>query len=282
MQPSDYQTVAIILNILDEKGRERSTEEIIAEKTGLSRAAVDQLFLRWAGVDLTRFLEPLHAQQTRRTLRETAKLLAASGPAAEKLTGGPPARDIQCSLIIVSSRQRPPRGAGLTIRHGLSPSPFGDCLVAVAVNGEAICHLSFIDKGQERLHCEELRRNWPGAILLADETIREHPAIQSIFAPTKSGCHKPLPLLLQGTAFQLRVWQALLALPQGAMISYQRLAEALGQPAASRAVAGAVAANSIGYLIPCHRVIRKSGDLHHYRWGSVRKKAMLGWEAVQP
>jgi AraC family transcriptional regulator of adaptative response/methylated-DNA-[protein]-cysteine methyltransferase len=277
MQPSDYQTVAMILNILDEKGRKRSTEEMIVEKTGLSRAAVDQLFIRWAGVDLTRFLEPLHAQQTRRTLSETAKLLAACGSAAERLTGRPHGRDIQCSLIVFSSRQRPQRGAGLTIRHGFSPSPFGDCLVAVS--REAICHLCFVEKGQERLHCEELRRNWPLALLLADDTIRDRPAIQSIFAPTKSGDHEPLRLLLQGTTFQLRVWQALLALPQGAMISYQALAGCLGHPTASRAVAGAVAANPIGYLIPCHRVIRKSGELHHYRWGSVRKKAMLGWEA---
>jgi len=279
MQPSDYQTVAMILSILDEKGRERSTDTIIAEKTGLSRSAVDQLFIRWAGVDLTRFLEPLHTRQTRRTLRETANLFAASKPATEGLTGLPHARDIQCSLIVVSSRQRRPQGAGLTIRHGLFPSPFGDCLVAVS--GEAICHLSFAEKGQERLHGEELRQNWPLAVLLADETIRDRPTIQSIFAPAESGGHESLRLLLQGTDFQLRVWQALLALPQSAMISYQALAGRLGHPTASRAVAAAVAANPIGYLIPCHRVIRKSGDLYHYRWGGIRKKAMLGWEACR-
>jgi len=279
MHPSDYQTVAMILSILDENSRERSTDTIITEKTGLSRSAVDQLFIRWAGADLTRFLEPLHTQQTRRTLSETANLLAASNSAADRLTGRPHARDIQCSLIVVSSRQRQQRGTGLTIRHGLLPCPFGDCFVAVS--GEAICHLSFVEKGQERLHGEELRRNWPRAILLADNTIRDRPTIQSIFAPTESGSHEPLHLLLQGTDFQLRVWQALLALPQGAMISYQALAGRLGHPSASRAVAGAVAANPIGYLIPCHRVIRKSGELHHYRWGSIRKKAMLGWEACR-
>lgn len=277
MQPSDYQTVAIILNILDEKGRERPTEEMIAEKTGLSRAAVDQLFIRWTGVDLTRFLEPLHTHQTRTTLRETANLLAASKSTAQRLTGRPHGRDIQCSLIVLSSRQRQQRGAGLTIRHGLSPSPFGDCLVAVS--GEAICHLSFVVKGQERLHGEELRRNWPQAVLLADDTIKNRPTIQQIFAPIESGGHEALRLLLQGTDFQLRVWQALLTIPRGAMISYQGLAETLGHPSAIRAVASAVAANPIGYLIPCHRVIRKSGDIHHYRWGHGRKIAMLGWEA---
>lgn len=279
MQPSDYQTVEMILNILDINGRKLPPEAAITAKTGLSRAAVDQLFLRWAGVDPTRFLEPLHAHQTRKTLRGTANLLAESKSTAQRLTGRPHGRDIQCSLIVLSSRQRPQRGAGLTIRHGLFPSPFGDCLVAVS--GEAICHLSFVEKGQERLHGEELRRNWPLALLLADDTIRDRPAIQSIFAPTKSGDHEPLRLLLQGTTFQLRVWQALLALPQGAMISYQALAGCLGHPTASRAVAGAVAANPVGFLIPCHRVIRKSGELHHYRWGSVRKKAMLGWEACR-
>jgi len=280
MNPSDYQSVAMILDILlDEKGRNLSDEETIIEKSGLSRSAVDQLFLRWAGVDLTRFLEPLRLSRTRQALTETADLLAASGLMEKGLTGRSPGREIKCALLVVSSRQRRNRGAGLTIRHGLVPSPFGDCFLAVSA--DQICHLSFVDNGQWRPHLESLHQNWPQAVLLADDGIKDQNMTRQIFAPSASGCREPLRLLLQGTDFQLRVWQALLALPQGAMISYQGLAGRLGHPTASRAVAGAVAANPIGYLIPCHRVIRKSGEIHNYRWGSGRKKAMLGWEACQ-
>jgi len=253
---------------------------MVTNITGLSPSAVDQLFVHWAGVDLTHFLHPLRLHQTREKILETANLLAASRLPDEGLTGRSHACAIRCSLISLSCRQHLRQGAGLTIRYGLSPSPFGDCLLAVS--GEEISHLSFVDKGQEQLHIEELRRNWPRAVLIAEDTLKGQERIRQIFAPAGADCHEPLRLLLQGTSFQLRVWQALLALPRGSMISYQGLADHLGHPAASRAVANAVAANPISYLIPCHRVISKSGNIHCYRWGGSRKKAMLGWEASLP
>jgi AraC family transcriptional regulator of adaptative response/methylated-DNA-[protein]-cysteine methyltransferase len=141
-----------------------------------------------------------------------------------------------------------------------------------------ICHLSFVDEGEGRFHLEELRHTWPQAtIIAADREIGS--LVARIFAPGGSDHLQLLRLLVKGTPFQFKVWQALLALPEGAMISYQGLAASMGHPTACRAVASAVAANPVSYLIPCHRVVRKSGEIHHYRWGSSRKKMMLGWEA---
>lgn len=147
------------------------------------------------------------------------------------------------------------------------------------MSGREICHLSFVDGGDWQSHLEELRQKWPQARILVGKGGDGHQMVARIFAP--AGVDSPEPLLLKGTDFQLRVWQALLSFPRGALISYQDLAVYLGCPTACRAVAGAVAANPVSYLIPCHRVIRKSGELHHYRWGSSRKKAMLGWEACR-
>jgi AraC family transcriptional regulator of adaptative response/methylated-DNA-[protein]-cysteine methyltransferase len=277
MEPSDYQAVAMILDALDEKSLRQTRKEPARCGTDLNRSAVDQLFLRWAGVDLARFLAPFHQGRIHQKITETARLLSVSGPMAEEFPLQSPDRGIQCSLLDLSSRQPQTPGAGMTIRHGRFPSPFGDCLLAESDG--AICHLFFPGPERDAVLVNEVRRTWPGAVLLADNTIKDGRRTGQIFTPEGTRRNRPVRLLLAGTSFQLRVWRALLAIPPGAMISYQGLAEALGQPTASRAVASAVAANPISYLIPCHRVIRKSGDIHHYRWGRGRKIAMLGWEA---
>jgi AraC family transcriptional regulator of adaptative response/methylated-DNA-[protein]-cysteine methyltransferase len=141
-----------------------------------------------------------------------------------------------------------------------------------------ICHLSFVD-GEDGLSARaELGQTWPQATIITDNrgctTL-----VERIFSPAGTESLQPLRLLVSGTTFQLKVWQALCVLPRGAMISYEGLAASMGHPTACRAVASAVAANPVSYLIPCHRVVRKSGEIHHYRWGSSRKKMMLGWEA---
>ena len=260
MNTGDYRCIEMVIDALDEKGRESSDVAEIAVRVGVSRDHLDAVFARWAGVGLTRFMQSLTLSQTRKRLKEAGNLLAGS-----------------CRLRLLPSGQG--RGAGLTISHGLYSSPFGDCFLAMI--GREICHLSFVDQGQWQGHLEELRHNWPQATIIADDGERGRHMVERIFTPTGGNPFDPFPLLLKGTPFQLRVWQALLTLPMGAMISYQGLAAYIGCPTACRAVASAVAANPVGYLIPCHRVIRKSGEIHYYRWGSSRKKAMLGWEACQ-
>ena len=280
MNTVDYHSIEMVIHVFDEKSGTHSGERKIETGVGLSRDELDGLFMRWAGVKLTRFLSCLTLSYTRKRLLESSNVLA--GPLQPRPAGPdrPVPYENRCRLRLLTSAQG--QGLGLTITYGLYPSPFGDCLLAMG-DGQ-ICYLSFVDGGGWQLHVEELRRKWPQARILADEGGAGSHMVEQIFAPAGldlPDSPEPLPLLLKGTDFQLRVWRALLALPRGAIISYEDLAVRLGRPTACRAVAGAVAANPVAYLIPCHRVIRKSGEIHRYRWGSSRKKAMLGMEACR-
>jgi O-6-methylguanine DNA methyltransferase len=171
---------------------------------------------------------------------------------------------------------------GLKIHHGVHPSPFGDCFVASTERG--ICRLNFADPNEDpkRGTDEELDRllaDWPRAELISAPAVRR-PLIASIFAPSTGEKRQPIHLLVRGTNFQVQVWRALLGIPHAAVVSYGDVAEAIGRPRSVRAVAGAVAANPIAYLIPCHRVLRASGAISGYRWGPERKRALLAWEAA--
>ena len=167
-------------------------------------------------------------------------------------------------------------GAGLEIAYGFDYTPFGQCLVAVTERG--ICHLGFVDKDNRAEAFNHLQQAWPEATLIEDQThISE--IVRRIFRLKQPADSRPFHLHLKGTNFQVNVWRALLTIPVGSILSYQDIAALIGHPKAFRAVANAIAINPVGYLIPCHRVISKSGKIHRYRWGSARKKAIVGWEA---
>jgi AraC family transcriptional regulator of adaptative response/methylated-DNA-[protein]-cysteine methyltransferase len=166
------------------------------------------------------------------------------------------------------------QGRGMAITTGIARSPFGYCLIAESPRG--ICHLSFFDPGGKTKAIGELCAAWPNAEITWDH---EHAAklIDGIFPPA-SPSTPPLKFFVRGTAFQLRVWRSLLQVPRGACVSYAILAAAAGNPRACRATGSAVGANPVAFLIPCHRVIRSDGTTGQYRWGTVRKSAMLAWE----
>ena len=269
-----------------------SLEQKLAARIGLSRDRLQALFARWAGGDLSRFVQALGVSHTRKRLLETRALLLAACRWPDILQAGSPQATeggLRVRLLPTEQGKGQSKGAGkggeaktsgLTITYGCYPSPFGECFLAMA--GQEICSLSFVDGREWQSHRDELAHCWPQATIIADEGEDGRQIMARIF--TRSGgadSRQPLRLLLQGTLFQIRVWQALLALPRGTLISYQDLAVYIGHPNACRAVAGAVAANPVAWLVPCHRVIRKSGEIHQYRWGRSRKKAMLGWEACQ-
>ena len=170
------------------------------------------------------------------------------------------------------------QGTGLQITYGFHDTPFGHCLLATTERG--ICALYFVHQGERPAGPAQLAAQWPQANLIEDPG-QTRPLVDRIFAPGSTGQARPFHLLLKGTNFQVKVWQALLSIPPGSMVSYGDLAAYLGQPGATRAVASAIARNPVAYLIPCHRVIARSGRIHHYQWGATRKKALLGWEASQ-
>jgi AraC family transcriptional regulator of adaptative response/methylated-DNA-[protein]-cysteine methyltransferase len=167
-------------------------------------------------------------------------------------------------------------GIGLQITYGFHETFFGECLLATTERG--ICALYFVQENDRSAALEQLTGHWPQASFKEDPS-QTQPLIDQIFAPASTDQPRPFHLLLKGTNFQVKVWQALLAIPPGAMVSYQDVAAAIGQPNAARAVGGALAKNPVAYLIPCHRVISKAGSAYRYRWGTTRKQAMLGWEA---
>lgn len=177
------------------------------------------------------------------------------------------------------TRTRPvlPDVACRDVRYGEIASPFGRCFVAAGPQG--VCRLAFLDDGESPVpHEASLRADWPGAAPAADEAWLA--ALAARIFPADGNWPAP-PLLLRGSEFRIRVWRALQSIPAGTLCSYSDVAAAIGAPRAVRAVASAIAANEIGWLVPCHRVIRADGGYGHYRWGDQRKRGMIEWEAAR-
>jgi len=166
----------------------------------------------------------------------------------------------------------------LTISYGFHPSPFGECLIALT--GRGICGLAFVTQGNRQDPLNDLLRRWLHATL-QEEPNQTLQWIDKIFPLIGGTAQEPLRLYLNGTNFQIKVWEALLRIPVGNLVTYQEIAEYLGDPNATRAVGHAIALNPISFIIPCHRVIRKMGVFGGYRWGTARKKAILGWEMAR-
>jgi AraC family transcriptional regulator of adaptative response/methylated-DNA-[protein]-cysteine methyltransferase len=274
--PSDYQRIEQALGFLTQHFRQQPRLAEVAAEIGLSEHHFQRLFSRWAGVSPKRFLQYLTAEYARTLLQNSHSVLDAAFAAG--LSGGGRLHDLTLSLHAATPGELQSRGAGLSIGYGIHPTPFGDCLLATTPRG--ICALSFHHPTEIEAALAALRQRWAGASIEADPATTAA-LIAQIFANNPQQHPAPLHLLVQGTNFQLRVWEALLRLPAGCATTYGDLAERLGAPRAARAVGTAVGQNPIAYLIPCHRVIRASGVLGEYRWGALRKQALLGWEAAQ-
>lgn len=184
--------------------------------------------------------------------------------------------DLLVKLEAVSPGEFKAGGSGLEIRYGIHDTRFGKCLIGTTPRG--ICHLSFFDDIDRQTAERMLQKEWDKAEIIGDRSATQG-LHDSIFESATLEKEKPLTLLVKGTNFQIQVWRALLQVPLGEMTTYQTLAKAIARPNAARAVGNAIAQNPIAYLIPCHRVIRKSGELGGYRWGKERKALFLGWEA---
>jgi AraC family transcriptional regulator of adaptative response/methylated-DNA-[protein]-cysteine methyltransferase len=252
----------------------------MASLSGISPSHFQRVFSRWAGVSPKRFLQFLTLQDARRRLRASETVLQTAF--ATGLSGPSRLHGLLISTTAVTPGEYKTGGEGLVIHYGISPTPFGDALLASTRRG--LCHLSFLTpgKGGAALALKTLMEDWPGAEFLPDESSARDLA-HAIFAPVRKLGEPPtsLSLLLRGTNFQIQVWEALLRIPEGGLTTYGRLARFLGRPGGARAMGNALGRNPIGYLIPCHRVIREEGELGGYRWGLERKAALLGWEAAR-
>jgi len=239
----------------------------------LSEFHFQRVFSRWAGVSPKRFIQFLTLEKAKALLASSKALLDAALDSG--LSGPGRLHDLFITAEAVTPGEFKSRGAGIRISYGLHPTPFGPCLLGLTQRG--VCWLSFLENGQREAGVLELKKHWSGARVAEDSEATAAVATQ-VFANFEGNRKQSLNLLLMGTNFQLKVWQALLKIPAGALVSYKTVGELASALEAHRAVGSAVGANSIAYLIPCHRVIRESGVLGGYRWGASRKRTILAWE----
>ena len=269
----DYARIAEALSYLKRHFREQPSLEEVAGRHGSSQYHFQRLFRRWVGISPKKFLQYLTVDFAKKRLSASRSVLEASYESG--LSGPGRLHDLMVSCEAVTPGQHKSSGRDLTVRFGFHSTPFGGCFVAATERG--ICAMEFLDYAESEEPISRLRDKWPQARIVEQRRYTEG-LIERIFAPPKTEEGRRFKLLLKGTNFQIQVWQALLKVPEGMVVSYRDVAEWLGNGKASRAVAAAVAKNPIAYLIPCHRVIRSLGVIGGYRWGSERKQAMLAWE----
>ena len=272
----DYRRIERAIAFLQEHYLAQPDLAAIAKHVHLSEFHFQRLFTRWAGVSPKRFLQFLNVEHAKKQLAESKAVLDVTFDTG--LSSPSRLYDLFVTVEAVTPGEFKSRGAGLKIRYGLHATRFGNCLLSVTERG--ICWLAFVHHAAKAEAVEELIRYWRGAQLVESPSTTA-PFVERIFSQRQGNNETPLNLLLAGTNFQLKVWQALLKIPTGAVISYQTLACEACSGRAARAVANAVANNPIAYLIPCHRVIRNTGVIGGYRWGSERKRALLALEAAR-
>lgn len=270
----DYLRIEQAIQYLDNHYKDQPSLEEVAASIGLSEFHFQRLFTRWAGVSPKRFLQFVTKENAKDLLDQAENLLDATHQVGLSSLGR--LHDLFVSTEAVSPGEYKSRGAGVTIRYGLHPTPFGKCLIGVTERG--ICHLSFVQTSEGDA-IDALVADWAQARMIEDQRSTA-PLVAPIFDLSQRG-QKPLHLYLRGTNFQLKVWEALLNVPAGAVTTYEQVAAQIGKPGALRAVGTAVGHNPVAVLIPCHRVIRKMGEFGNYRYGTTRKKALLGWEAAR-
>jgi AraC family transcriptional regulator of adaptative response/methylated-DNA-[protein]-cysteine methyltransferase len=246
----------------------------VAQQIGLSDHHFQRVFTQWAGISPKRFLQYLTVEYAKSKITQTKSLLDLTVDVGLSSPGR--LHDLFVKMEAMSPGEFKSGGAGLTIHYGLHDTPFGDSLIATTSRG--ICNLFFLETADRQAAEQILRLDWPNATLIYDSQTTE-PFYDLFFDPQSCTDQKSLTLWVKGTNFQIQVWRALLQVPFGEMTTYQTIAKQISRPTASRAVGNAVGSNPISYLIPCHRVIRESGELGGYRWGLERKMAILGWEA---
>ena len=274
----DFTRIARAIHFIDAHYGQQPRLGAIAAHVALSPFHFNRLFHRWAGITPKQYLAHVTARAAAQALDRQASVLEAAH--AVGLSGPGRLHDLIVTVSGVTPGELKARGAGLRIDYGITPSPFGDALIAETSRG--IVHLAFLDAGPgaEEAACRELFASWPAAHFVRADAAASALAAR-LWGQGAGEAAEPLRLALAGTNFQMRVWRALLELAARRTLSYGELASAMGEPRAVRAVAGAVSANSIAWLIPCHRVLSASGGLSGYRWGVERKEAMLAWEQLR-
>jgi AraC family transcriptional regulator of adaptative response/methylated-DNA-[protein]-cysteine methyltransferase len=272
----DYSRIEAAILFLEENYQRQPELREVAQSVNLSEFHFQRLFRRWAGISPKRFIQFLTLEHAKKLLEGSHSVLDATYDAGLSSPGR--LHDLFVNFEAMTPGEFKLKGAGLRISYGFHASPFGECLLAVTERG--ICGLGFVDAGGRAAALRDFQGRWPEAHWEENPSATE-PYVSRIFGRRQRNGQRPLTLVLRGTNFQVRVWEALLRIPMGTVVPYEELASSVCSVRATRAVASAVARNPIAFLIPCHRVIRKAGGMGGYHWGLARKKAMLAWEAAR-
>jgi AraC family transcriptional regulator, regulatory protein of adaptative response / methylated-DNA-[protein]-cysteine methyltransferase len=271
---SDYALVKRTLGFISENWREQPSLDVISEQAGLSPHHLQRVFTRWAGLSPKAFLQAVTLDHAREMLRGEASILDASYELG--LSGPSRLHDLFVTHEGMAPGLYKTRGRGLEIRYGFHDCPFGRALVMATDQG--LCGLAFADEGEEGKAFADMSGRWPEARYVEDRHATA-PIATRIFHPANWKGDEPLRVVFIGSDFEIRVWETLLKIPFGSAATYSGIAAHLGNPNAARAVGTAVGRNPVSFVVPCHRVLGKSGGLCGYHWGLTRKRAILGWEA---
>ncbi|MEA3462092.1 MAG: methylated-DNA--[protein]-cysteine S-methyltransferase [Bacteroidota bacterium] len=269
---ADYRRIERAIHYIREHHTGQPSLEEVAEHVHMSPYHFQRLFTRWAGISPKKFLQYLTLQYAKDQLRDDLSLEEIAYQAG--LSGTSRLHDLFITMEGMTPGQYKKSGLGITIHYGFHQGPFGKYILA-ATSEQHICALEFTEDEKEAV--ESLRQHWNESKLehdprftasLAEELFSHDPAT-------------PLKVLVKGTPYQMKVWEALLKIPFGELVSYQAVSEHVQNPQGLQATGGAIGKNPVAFLIPCHRVVRKTGAINGYRWGLDRKSAMIGWEAAQ-
>ena len=272
----DYERIEKAIQFLAENFHSQPSLKEIAAKIHVSEYHFQRLFSRWVGISPKRFLQFLTKEYAKILLEKSINLLDVTYESG--LTSPGRLHDLFVTCEAVTPGEYKAKGEGLEIAYGFHATPFGKCLLAITDRG--ICGLSFVQNEDRGAVFYDLAHRWQNANLVENPDATR-PLIKRIFDPSAGNRSTPLHLVLSGTNFQIKVWEALIKIPLGAVVSYEDVAAHIGMPKASRAVGNAVGQNPVSFVIPCHRVIRKTAEFGNYGGGVARKLMILGWEAVQ-
>lgn len=275
----NYQRIEQAIQYLEKNFQRQPELDEVAEKVHLSPFHFQRIFTEWAGISPKRFLQFLTVDFLKEKLQESKNLVEAAEAAG--LSSQSRVYDLFTTLEAVTPQEYKLKGSGIRIEYGFHDTQFGNCLLGVTERG--ICWLSFLTTDEDpKFELEKMKEHWHNSIFHEDKALTLS-FIERIFHTTtlNSQSEGKLHLFVKGTNFQVKVWEALLKLPIGSVLTYQDIATSIENPKAMQAVGSAVGSNHIAYLIPCHRVIRKDGILGEYRWSSTRKKSIIGWEMAK-
>ena len=273
---SDYIRIEKAMTYMSEHVSSQPTLEDVAAHVHLSPFHFHRVFCKWAGTTPKRFLQALTLERSKRMLKEEGSLMDVS--LRMGLSGGSRLYDHFVKLEAVTPGEYKNGGQGVTIQYGVNETPFGKIFVAMTPRG--VCRIEFLGSRSADEILVDIGKDWPKGSLVQNDNATNYVA-NVLFSRLKDGQSNPLSLHVIGTNFQVAVWRSLLRIPSGQLASYSQIANALGYPKASRAVGNAVGSNPVAMLIPCHRVIQKSGAIGGYRWGSTKKEMIQAWEFLR-